>query len=314
MKKRYFLILTALFVVACLMLAGCDEASFEDELESLVSTDATTTAPETVETEPETEEETTDEITSEGESTTDDSNVPAGPAENQQETLNGKTPFELYQEITARLNAELTNFTQINETYQEMTFQGQTIPQTVTMISMMDDNMNTYSYTSTTLMGETTESTTYYVDGWLYCTDPTVGNFKLQMTWEEMYEMVYGEGVDSQERVYEFTEDYFEGIYFTKEEDGSYNITLELRGEMAFDMLENMGTDTTGMEISLVTYVMNFDENGQFVNLEYSFDMVISGVTATSVSTVTIKDIGTTAPITAPEDADSYEDYTNMIG
>ncbi len=223
-----------------------------------------------------------------------------GGDENLQETLNGKTPDELY-EISQTKLKEATSFyvksTQDIVMYATNGEQTQTFTITQLVESKVDGD-NSYVKTSNN-MDDSLNMEAWYVDGVVY--GNTAGQkIKVNITKQEYMEQYMGTD-PSESTLLDIPESWFENVKF-ENEDGVWALNFIVSGEKYTEYYENIGL--AGEINGDITYKIIFDEDGNMQKITTSFDMTISGVSAhcDSVSIVTIGDV----EVTPPADADSY--------
>ncbi|MBE6533504.1 MAG: hypothetical protein E7678_00835 [Ruminococcaceae bacterium] len=225
------------------------------------------------------------------------------------EKLNGKTPEELYKQMSEELSLA-KNMTMVADQDIDMTmiYQGQEMPmKTKQTVTQKIDGDNFSMVTENNMAAGVT---CYYVDGMVYNVQITDGSkIKYKATIEELNEKV---GVSAEEpKLLNLPESWFKDVKFKADETGErYYIELVLDGN-AYEVLFSNMTALQGVkEVSDVTHKVYFTKDGKKIDSVVStatmvMEMQGMEVNASFVSTSTYSNIGTTV-VEAPADADSY--------
>ena len=221
---------------------------------------------------------------------------------NQVETLNGKTPEEVYQ-ASLETAKNLTSFSMTADQVITMTMGEEKMEMTQTVISKLDGH-NSYSKIANSMGGS---AETWYVDDVLYTVS---GNqkIKVNIAWEDYVAEYMPEGATAENAIMNVPEDWFvDGMKFNKVDDGRYCLNFDVDSEKVIDyMSESFGSMFGAINaVGNFKYEMYFDENGNFSECNISAELEMEGVTATIVSSSKITDINSTT-VTAPTDADSF--------
>ena len=229
-------------------------------------------------------------------------------------TVNGKTPEELYVEalnaVNTSTNWELNSTQEIKMT---MKFNGQTQKQEQTQTTLQKMNGdNVYVKVG----GSALEMETWYVDGMLYTISQGV-KAKAKISLKDYPDQYMS---DSENTLLNIPEDWFEDVKFEKK-DGKNCLNFHVSGdqysEVVGDLLDSMVGNGVKAEIGEVDYTVVFDKLGNIEQIicDFSASFDIEGIEVEAdYHTVTDVKIGASAPITAPEGADSFIDVTDQMG
>lgn len=237
--------------------------------------------------------------------------------------LEGKTPFEVYSQFSEKLTSAEDNCTirTVNRTNTKMNILGQSITAD-TYLDMIVMNYGDNFYIMTKAVNSSTEASAsfdsiseiWYVDGILYMVYD--GNkIQLEASKEQVNELVYGDLDMSGSDIIDIPESWFEGVTFESHDDGSYTMNIDMSGERVKEAVARLGiADMDGLDVSEVKYQYTVDANGMIKesNATYSMSMSDSAdsdkysATASGQMSAIYSDIGTTAPIVAPDDAADY--------
>ena len=219
------------------------------------------------------------------------------------DTLNGKTPEELYEFSQVQLK-EAKSYSVATSQEIEMDIEGEKI----NIVQRIDSKVNG----DNTYMNMVSENDMYpsgnitmeswYVDGVCYAKS---GSEKVKATISKAeYMEKYMEADPSESTLLDIPESWFEDVKFEKK--GDYNILkFVVSGEKYTALFGNIGLN--GAEIDGdVEYRIYFDDDGNLTKLVAEFDMNVMGYTAhcESVSLITIGDV----TVTPPSDADKYQE------
>lgn len=243
--------------------------------------------------------------------------TPAGPVDNSVATLAGKTPEELYNAAAEEL-ADLTNFTATSSQVITMNIQGldMEIIQTVVTkaTAFMNQSVSISNVTKMSYGGEVMEEPgeSYAVivaDGLLY-TNKDGKKIKAPVT-EDTIMNYMPEGSSANGSIAMFPPSFFEGTKFKPNDDGTYTVAVTMNAQKYTEYFGDVAANLGGTaDIKKVVHNINFDKDGNLIDVvtDLYYSVTVQGVTvdAVAVSTTVITDIGTTAVITAPADADSY--------
>ena len=282
MKKILAILLCLLLIGSTLTLASCDELDFLNK-----------------------DEESSE--TLKNPAPIDDDDPPSKPSGI--ETLNGKTPEELYEEALEKVSS-YTNYTMTTEQIITMSFEGQEQDINQTLISKANGHDSYVKSTNDMTSNANTE--TWYVDEWLY----TIQNdqrLKANITWQEMQDNYMPEGATGESSLMNIPEDWFVDVKFKK--DGSkYYIKFVVSGEEYLQYMQSTALGVQLQGVDDVIYKVYFDAEGNLGDIITEFDFVVtdSGYTVDchAVSTSKISNIGTTT-IEAPEG--SFTDLTGYM-
>ena len=306
MKKRIYIALIALMLLASMVLVSCDLSSINVSLNDAgngASTDAST-----------------DDVKNEEE-------------ESVLDKLNNQTPFEVYSSFGTKLEAVTGNctVTSSSKTVSTMVIMNQSID-AVTDISMVvktnGKNQYSKSVNTTTASGANVEIVmeTWYVDGVIYTTDGA-NKLKLEVTEEEARELVYGDAA-GENSIMDIPESWFEGVCFERQKDGNFVMKIDMSGDRMEEAIDRLGISKgIGLEISDIKYEYKLDKTGMLLGCEakYTLEMAeddsssLGSMKSEGVISTTYSDMGTTKEIKAPADADTYtvvtlEDLKAAIG
>lgn len=305
MKKRIYIALIALMLLASMVLVSCDISSINVNLNDTgngASTDVST-----------------DDVKNEEEAVL--------------EKLNNQTPFEVYSSFGTKLEAVTGNctVTSSSKTVSTMVIMNQSID-AVTDISMVvktnGKNQYSKSVNTTTASGANVEIVmeTWYVDGVIYTTDGA-NKLKLEVTEEEARELVYGDAA-GENSIMDIPESWFEGVCFERQKDGNFVMKIDMSGDRMEEAIDRLGiSNGIGLEISDIKYEYKLDKTGMLLGCEakYTMEMAeddsssLGSMKSEGVISTTYSDMGTTEEIKAPADADTYtvvtlEDLKAAIG
>ena len=320
--KKLLALLMALMLVFSLVLVSCDESNDDSandgkEQEEVLENDEGEDEAEDEKSSKESNDDTKETTNQENDQNNDQNN---NQNNNQNDdgnadenkglaTLNGKTPEELYKQMSEELSLA-TNMTMVADQDIEMivNYQGQTIPMGTTKQTVTQKfNGNDFSVVAENNMAAGTNC--QYVDGIVYNVQITDGTkIKYAATIEQLNELG---GVSAEEpKLLNLPESWFKDVTFHAEENGSrYYIELVLDGT-AYEVLFSNMTALQGVkEVSDVTHKVYFTAEGKIDSIHSTATVIMESegmeITANVVSTSTYCDIGTTV-VEAPADADSY--------
>ncbi|MBQ2999247.1 MAG: hypothetical protein IJD64_02175 [Clostridia bacterium] len=227
------------------------------------------------------------------------------------ETLNGKTPKELYNEALATL-ASYTNYQMTTTQLITMSAQGQSQDINQIVITKMDGNESYVKMTND--MDSSANMETWYVDEWLYTISKGT-SAKANITWEEMQEKFMPEGAGSDSALMNIPESWYKDIRFM--EDGeNYYLEFIVSGEEYCEYMQSTALGDQLQGVDDVSYKVYFDKDGNLGEIVTEFDYVVKEGSLTiqchAVSTSYISNVGNVS-IEAPENADSFIDVTGRI-
>lgn len=258
----------------------------------------------------------------------DEDNTPSGdqtPGEQEVtvETLNGKTPEQLYNEASTVISG-YDNYTSVSTQEIIMEISGMKIKTKQSVVTKVTALLNaSVEITSDSEMlyngewmpaGETDSSSVIIADGMLYTNIYTANNpdqqkLKVPVT-EDNISSALPEGTEISGSVAVLPSEFFTGTAFIQNDDGTYTVKVTMSGAKYTEWFGQQGGYPEGMTIETVVHKINFNANGSLINIvtDLAMKYAIEGmvVDATAVSTTTFSNIGTTAPVTAPADADQY--------
>ena len=220
-------------------------------------------------------------------------------------TLGGKTPKELYDEASAILS-NATNFTQEAVQDISMVINGESMALKQNVLSKVDGD-NSYIKSSGV---EGSEMEGFYVDGVVYAKMNGVKN-KASLSKAEYYEKFLGT-TEEESKILDIPESWFKDIVIKKDGD-EYYIHFVVSGE---EYSKLIGKAAAGIDVSLATdvnYKVYLTKEGKLSKVIVEVEMEIEGAKVKLYSESKFYDVVTTAPITAPADADSYTDVTGSI-
>ena len=220
-------------------------------------------------------------------------------------TLGGKTPEQLYADASALLK-QATNFTQKATQKIDMNFEGETISVEQIVFQKLDGD-NSYFKTSGV---EGAEMEGYYVDGVIYAKMNGVKN-KATLSKEDYYKKFLGESAD-ESKIFDLPESWFTDISIKPDGD-KYYIEFMVSGEEYAKVISKGAGNVNFSLADNISYKVYFTKDGKILELITDFSMVVEGVETKVHSVSAFSDVGTTAPIEAPADADSYNDVTGSI-
>lgn len=301
--KLMTLILCGLLLTTTAQMTACKDTGNPDDTTSAV-TEATTEVPTEMPTEAPTEAPTDapTEVPTE---------APTEPSETETqaiatyETLNGKTPIELYGELLALYqgNYEMTQDMTIVMDMSYNDGMSMHLEMKQKLLMKLDDG-NMYSKTETSDMtGEFITEELWYVDGKLYAQDIEGNKIYLELT-PEMAGLYYDMDLD-EEALMPVPDEWLAGKSFVKTEEGLYALTLELDKDALAQLDVALGED---MSFNAMTYIVNLNSDGTMASWLYTADIEMMGMACTMSSIATLTDAGTTE-VTPPADADQYVLY-----
>lgn len=258
-------------------------------------------------------------------------------------TLAGKTPEELYNAIITSLE-NVTNMTATSEQliYMDMDLTetaGQPLVlqlkmnQTVKQKFASETNQSFESFNATEVydpennvwrdareMFGYTATNVYLVDGYAYSYSyvynpaapqpEQTSKKKIEIT-EDTLSKLLPEGTEEAGALTVLPSSFFTGAGFVANEDGSYSVIVTMNAEKYSEYFGELSIALDAVDVKKVVHSINFDKDGNLINVksDVSLSVEMQGVMAdaTVASTTVFTDIGTTAPITAPEDAESYK-------
>lgn len=172
--------------------------------------------------------------------------------------------------------------------------ESQTVKQTITQ-SVCGDN----SYFK--LDGLESKMEAYYVDGVVYAKTNGI-KVKKEISKEEYYKEYLGDSAN-EDKILDIPESWFSGIVIKPDGD-NYYLQFSIDGEKYSELIGKTGVS---VEISGdVDYRVYFDKEGNIIKMTTDFEMGIEGFMTSTKAVSIFKNIGTTEPIKAPADADSY--------
>ena len=216
------------------------------------------------------------------------------------ETLNGKTPEQLYQAALDKV-AGLTNYTMVAK--QVITGGGMTINQTVS--AKMDGN-NSYVKTENS-MDSSGNAECWFVDDMLYMTSGGM-SIKMALSYDDFANAYMPEGATGDGALMNIPESWFVDTSFHQEGD-LYYIEFIVSGEEYLQYFESTGLGSYIENVEDVSYKVYFDAQGNLGDVVTEADMVSEGVALHIVSTSTFSGINSTV-VTAPENADTFMDLS----
>lgn len=221
------------------------------------------------------------------------------------ETLNGKTPEEVYATVIDTVkNATVLEQSTTQDITMEIDGQKATMKQSV--LAKMDGN-NQYGKTTSVLTAEGEEMPIlnleyWYVDGMYYYNDG-LNKFKCPMDLDEFLEDL---GMGGEDAIGDIPLDWFENISFELEND-LYSLSFDIKGEEYEEIFGELGLE--GTDLSNIAYNIFFDADGNIVDnkMKFSMNLDLMGVIC-EAEVVSVSDFSFTlsSPITAPADADTY--------
>ena len=241
-----------------------------------------------------------DKDTSDGGST-DGGETDGGKTEEGLKELAGKTPEELYAETLEKL-ASYTLFK--SETTQDiaLSIEGQTFEMVQTVTSVLDGKNSYFRSYAKNIDGSEIVNEGYYVDGMLY---NATNKLVVELPYED-YVRDYLGGEEGESLLLNIPESWFSDIRFV-EKDGLYSLVFTISGDKYEEFFTKSGLTETADEISDVTYSVNFDKDGELVDIVTEFSMNVMGADATvySKSEIILEGV---AKVEKPADADSYRE------
>ena len=246
-------------------------------------------------------------------------------------TLAGMTPEELYNATLELLN-DASNYTSVSTQDISMKVSAGGETANVTMKQRIETKvsglMNQYVYTENstemTYQGQTKpqDGDSYYiyiVDGMVYTNfnsaTATSGSKIMYEISEDDIKQVLPSGSNADSPMAMLPPEFFEDTAFIENSDGTFTVKVTMSAEEYTEYFGgfNNGTAIGSADITIkkVVHKINFDVDGNLIDIvsNISMTMVIKGtaVDATAVSTTVISNIGTTEPITAPDDAGNHQ-------
>jgi hypothetical protein len=192
------------------------------------------------------------------------------------------------------------------------------MPMTMVMKTDLSDAANPIVYTemSMTVFGETTETTTFYKDGYFY-TEAYGQKVKVAMSYEEMMED-NEMGIDTSEIFASKKDKVDESFVITENEDGTITVKMTVtKAEFASllpDFSESMGSligEDGNVEINDTVFEFKIDKDGNVtdLNTNMGLSMTVEGVKATVDYDMdfTYNTVGEDFEITLPSDLDKYK-------
>ncbi|MBE6592863.1 MAG: hypothetical protein E7642_02590 [Ruminococcaceae bacterium] len=218
-------------------------------------------------------------------------------------TLGGKTPEQLYADANTLLK-NATNFTITAKQDIIMEYQGQKNEMKQTVLQKIDGDNSYYKISGV----EGAESEGWYVDGVIYT---TMGGVKAKATLskKDYYEKFLGSS-EEESKLFDIPESWFTDIVI-KQDGEEYYMQFSVSGEEYSKLMQKAELDVTLAEN--VDYKVYFDKDGKILRMETDFDMEMEGVKASTHTESIFSEVGTTKGVTAPEDADTYQDVTEEL-
>lgn len=215
------------------------------------------------------------------------------------ETLNGKTPAELY-EFSREQLALAESYSVKTEQVIKMSYQGEKM----TMHQSAETKVNgddTYMVTENDF-DDSLNMESWYVDG--VCYSNMFGQKVKSTISKSEYMEKYMEADPSESTLLDIPESWFEDVKF--ETSGKSNVLeFEVSGEKFSNFLDNIGLGGATIDGN-IDFKIYFDDDGNLTKVVMEFDMLMAGAEASCVSTsyVTIEDV----KITPPSDASTYKE------
>ena len=218
-------------------------------------------------------------------------------------TLSGKTPEELYADAS-ELMKNATNFTMTSTQDITMKYQGETMTMTQVIIQKIDGENEYYKMSGV----EGADSEGWYVDGVIY-TEMNGTKAKATLSKKDYYEKFLGSS-EEDSKILNIPESWFKDIVFKKSGD-EYYIKFSISGEEYTKLFAKLNLQV-GLD-DTVDYKVYFNKEGKLLRMETDFDMTVQGISASTKTKSVFSDVGTTAPIVAPTNPESYQDVTDSI-
>ena len=219
------------------------------------------------------------------------------------ETLNGKTPEQLYQAALDKV-AGLTNYTMVAT--QVISGGGMTINQTV---SAKMDGIDVYVKTVND-MNSSGNMECWYVDEMFYTIASGV-KAKAAISYDKFTSEYMPEGATGEGALMNIPASWFVDTSFHQDGD-LYYIEFIVSGEEYLQYFESTSLGAYVQGVDDISYKVYFDKDGNLGDVVTELDMVSEGVEFHIVSTSTFSDINSTV-ITLPENTDSFIDVTGSI-
>ena len=201
-----------------------------------------------------------------------------------------KTPINAYRAAELLLKS-ITNY-EISLSYiNHITYSSASMDSRTDATFKVDGDNVYYSYAE----NQEIVSERWFVDNFLY---QSVASFKekVAMTAEE-YKINIGMPTD-QDFLLELDDSDFDGVEF--EQKGEFYA-------LSFEISKEAYKEYTGVDLTKPgTYVVYFDSNETFVSMNMITTQMVYGYLLERNMTLELKNVGTTAPINAPESADEY--------
>ena len=273
MKKFLAIVMCAVLLLSCLMLSACDEQDVQDALSDALGDIIETGVP--------------DETDENGDL----------------KTLGGKTPEQLYADAYELLS-KATNFTMTSKQNISMVIDGEPIDVVQNVFQKIDGD-NSYFKTSGV---EGAEMEGWYVDGVVYA-QHAGEKVKATVSKEDYYKNFLGSDAN-ETKIFNIPESWFVDIAI-KQEGEEYYILFSVSGDEYSELIQNANFNASVAEN--VDYKVYFTKDGKILRMVTDFSINVDGVVATTHAESIFENVGTTEPITAPADADSYTDVTSNL-
>lgn len=273
MKKFLTLIMCVALLTGCFMLSACDEQEVQDAISDALNDVIETAVP--------------DETNENGDF----------------KTLGGKTPEQLYADAYELLS-KATNFTMTSKQNISMVIDGEPINVIQNVFQKIDGD-NSYFKTSGV---EGAEMEGWYVDGVVYA-QHAGEKVKATVSKEDYYKNFLGSDAN-ESKVFNIPESWFVDIAI-KQDGEEYYILFSVSGDEYSKLIQNANFNASVAET--VDYKVYFTKDGKILRMVTDFSINVDGVVATTHAESIFADVGTTAAITAPADADSYSDVTSNL-
>ena len=231
-----------------------------------------------------------------------------------EEVFQDKTPEEAYNDaLKAIESVDNYEMTSVQDIKMVLKYNGEVINQDQKQtITQQKNGEDVY----VNVFGSSIKQETWYVDGVLYTISGDV-KAKATLSLKEFQEQMMG---TSSNNLLNIPEEWFEDVEF-ETEDGKTVLKFKIDGNEFLEMVDNalgaIGAAAEDMDISVVDYIVYFDDDGDITKIvqDFSLSFSLQGMKAEAdYHTVTTVSLGTADKITAPKDGDSFIDVTDQMG
>lgn len=243
------------------------------------------------------------------------------------EKIDNKTPYEVYSSFGESIENMADNYA-VSSTYETKIESLASGIKSETSNILYTDTVihgdNAYMKVKIVSKSENTDITStyelFYVDGILYLNSED-SKIKLKADKETVKTVMDINKYVSTNTITELPKDWFDGVKFEYQNDGSYMMKLNINSDRTADAIKKFNIPiTVGSDINNIEYSCNVDKSGNPMRFDLFASMSISmgengtdgteSITNTKTchATCEYSSFGSTNEITLPTDADSYTD------